>query len=319
MQRIIAIVAIMVFGMSIVDAQTCQECQTDNDVYCLTQTTYQNCMKNAPIGDVVTCPTGTVCSNSDDVCVDSSEVNSTILDVCGSSDGNGAQCEVCSSGAKYACVSGTQYARCSSSGGLLTSNVYSCDTDEICIVDAFSAYQTVCVPSCAADFLDLTATCSNSAYETTTTTTAAPTTTPSATQKTDYCAAGEPTTNPGYFFTRITDDSTCNSYLYCQKSGTSWIALYMTCASSTPYFDSTTSSCVATEPASCATTTTTQSSTSSDSSTSDSSSTESSSSSSSTASSTESSSTDSTSSSSDASSTESTSTTDSSSSNSESS
>ncbi|XP_016992548.2 uncharacterized protein [Drosophila takahashii] len=318
MQRIIAIVAIlaMATGLSSVKAQTCQECQTDNDVYCHNQTAYQNCMKNAPIGDIVLCPTGTVCSNSDDVCVDSSEVSTTILDVCGSSGGNGAQCEVCSS--KYACVSSTQYVRCSSSGVPVTSNVYSCGSDEICIIQSLSTFGSLCVPSCASEFVGYNASCSNSVYQPATTT-AAPTTTPSATQKEQYCIAAEPTTSYSYFFARNTDDSTCTTYLYCQKSGTDWIALFMTCGSSTPFFDSATGKCVKTKPASCSVTTTTTSTTSptdsssTDSSSSEASSTESSSteSSSSEASSTESSSTDASStesSSTDSSSTESSST-----------
>ncbi|XP_037723082.1 uncharacterized protein LOC119555633 isoform X2 [Drosophila subpulchrella] len=248
MQRIIAIVAIVAAGLSLVAAQTCQECQTDNDVYCHNQTAYQNCMSGATIGDIVLCPTGTVCSNSDDVCVDSSDVSTTVLDVCGTSAGNGAQCEVCSS--KYACVSSTQYVRCSSSGSLITSNVYSCGTDESCIIESLSVFGSLCVPSCAAEFGGYSASCSNSVYQPATTT-AAPTTTPSATQKEEYCTAGEPSTSKAYFFTRNTDDSTCKTYLYCQKSGTDWIAIYMTCGASTPYFDSTTSTCVATKPTSC--------------------------------------------------------------------
>ncbi|EDV52196.1 cell wall integrity and stress response component 2 [Drosophila erecta] len=257
MQRIIALVAIVACGLSFVAAQSCQTCLADNDVYCVNQNSYQNCMKNAPVGEIVECPAGTVCSNSDSVCAYISDVNSTVLDVCGGSGGNGAQCEVCSSGAKYACVSSSQYARCSSSGNVLTTSVYNCDADEICIIDALSTYQTVCVPSCASEFLGLDATCSNSVYQPTSTTTVAPTTTPSAEQKQDLCNEGEPSSQPMYFFTRITDDSTCNSYLYCQKSGTTWVALYMSCASSTPFFDSTTSSCVATRPTSCSVTTST--------------------------------------------------------------
>ncbi|EDX10636.1 GD14594 [Drosophila simulans] len=256
MQRIIALVAIMACGLSFVAAQSCQTCLEQNDVYCVDQNSYQNCMKNGPVGDIIECPAGTVCSNSDSVCALVSELNSTILDVCGGSGGNGVNCEVCSSGAKYACVSSTQYARCSSSGDVLTSSVYNCGTDEICNIDALSTYQTICVPSCASEFLGLDATCSNSIYQPTTTTTGAPTTTPSAAQKEDLCSAGEPSTNPSYFFTRITDDSTCNSYLYCQKSGTTWVALYMTCRASTPFFDSDTSSCVTTRPTSCSVTTT---------------------------------------------------------------
>ncbi|XP_016959175.1 uncharacterized protein LOC108030663 isoform X2 [Drosophila biarmipes] len=248
MQRIIAIVAIVAAGLSLVAGQTCQECQTDNDVYCHNQTAYQNCMKSAPVGDIVSCPTGTVCSNSDDVCVASSEVSTTVLDVCGSSASNGASCEVCSS--KYACVSSTQYVRCSSSGSLITSNVYSCASDESCIIDALSVFGSLCVPACAADFAGYSASCSNSVYQPATTT-AAPTTTPTATQKEEICSAAEPTTNYGYFFASNTDDSTCKTYLYCQKSGSNWIAIFMTCDASKPYFDSTTSSCVVTKPTSC--------------------------------------------------------------------
>ncbi|XP_039230696.1 A-agglutinin anchorage subunit [Drosophila yakuba] len=289
MQRIIALVAIMACGLSFVAAQSCQTCQAENDVYCVNQNSYQNCMKNAPVGDIVECPADTVCSNSDSVCASVSELNSTVLDVCGGSGGNGAQCEVCSSGAKYACVSSSQYARCSSTGDVLTTSVYSCGADEICIVDALSTYQTVCVPSCASEFLGLDATCSNSDYQPTTTTTVAPTTTPSAEQKQDLCNDGEPSSQPSYFFTRITDDSTCNSYLYCQKSGTTWVALYMTCAPAKPFFDSTTSSCVTTRPTSCSVTTSTTTTTTQ--SPSDSSTTASSTDSSSTGSSAESSST----------------------------
>ncbi|XP_016983945.2 uncharacterized protein LOC108048007 isoform X2 [Drosophila rhopaloa] len=250
MQRIIAIVAIVALGVSFASAQSCQTCLSDNDVYCHNQTSYQNCMKNAPVGSVVQCPNGTVCSNSDEVCVSSSQLTSTILDVCGTSGSNGAMCEVCSTNAKYACVSNSSYARCSSSGDLLTSNVYSCGTDEICVIQALSIYDTLCVPACAAEFVDISATCSNSVYEPITTT-AAPATTPSAEEKQQACSVGEASSSASYFFVRNTDDSTCNSYLYCQKSGTDWVALFMTCGSSKPFFDTTTSKCVETKPASC--------------------------------------------------------------------
>ncbi|XP_017127478.1 serine-rich adhesin for platelets [Drosophila elegans] len=256
MQRIIAIVAIMALGASSVTAQSCQTCQSDNDVYCHNQTSYQNCMKSAPIGKVIECPSGTVCSNSEDVCVASSALTSTILDVCGSSGANGAQCEECSNGAKYACVSRTSYARCSSSGALLTSNVYDCDSDEICVIQALATYDTICVPSCAAEFVGVTETCSNTVYQPITTT-AAPPTTPSAAQKQQACSDGGTSNTASYFYVPYTDDSTCNSYLYCQKSGTDWVAIYMSCAPTKPFFDSTTSRCVDTRPASCSVTTTT--------------------------------------------------------------
>lgn len=109
--------------------------------------------ENAAFGDVEACPTGTVCSNSADVCVDSSLVDdTTVLDVCGSG-ANGASCAVCQTNAKYTCVSSTQFARCSSSGVVSTSNVYSCQENEICILAGLTNYNNICVPSCAADFV----------------------------------------------------------------------------------------------------------------------------------------------------------------------
>ncbi|KAH8235265.1 hypothetical protein KR032_011937, partial [Drosophila birchii] len=257
MQRIISTIAIVASFLALVGAQTCQECQTANDVYCHNQTSYQNCMKNAAFGDIVNCPTGTVCSNSADVCVQSSLVDgSTLLDVCGTSGGNGEKCEVCATDAKFSCVSSTQFARCSASGDLITSTVYTCDPDEVCIIDSLSLYGTICVPTCAADYVGFEATCTNSVYEPITTT-AAPATTPSADQRQQACRDAESSFSSSYFYTRNYDDATCKSYLYCQKSGTdSWVSIYMSCADSRPFFDVSTGSCVATRPASCSVTTT---------------------------------------------------------------
>ncbi|XP_020817013.1 uncharacterized protein LOC110190732 [Drosophila serrata] len=257
MQRITATIAIVASLVALVGAQTCQECQADNAVYCHNQTSYQNCMKNAAFGDIVNCPTGTVCSNSGDVCVASSQVDGTsVLDVCGTSGGNGAQCQVCATDAKFSCVSSTQFARCSSSGDLITSTVYSCDADEVCIIDSLSLFGTLCVPTCAADYVGMEATCTNSVYQPITTT-AAPTTTPSADQRQQACRDAEPSSSPNYFYTRNYDDSTCNSYLYCQKSGTdNWVSIYMSCAASRPFFDVSIGSCVVSRPVSCSDTTT---------------------------------------------------------------
>ncbi|KAH8256992.1 hypothetical protein KR038_001049 [Drosophila bunnanda] len=257
MLRITANIAIVASLLAFVGGQTCQECQADNAVYCHNQTSYQNCMKNAAFGDIVNCPADTVCSNSGDVCVPSSQVDGTaVLDVCGASGGNGVDCEVCATNAKFSCVSTTQFARCSSSGDLISSTVYSCDADEVCIIDSLSLFGTLCVPTCAADYVGMEATCTNSVYQPVTTT-AAPTTTPSADQRQQACRDAEPSSSPNYFYTRNYDDSTCNSYLYCQKSGTdNWVSIYMSCAASRPFFDVSTGSCVVTRPASCSDTTT---------------------------------------------------------------
>ncbi|XP_020817060.1 uncharacterized protein LOC110190770 [Drosophila serrata] len=253
MRRIIATLAIVASLLAFVEAQICKECQTSNDVYCHNQTSYQNCMKNAAFGDIVNCPTGTVCSNSVDVCVDKSLVDgSTVVDVCGTS----ASCQACLSNNKYACVSQTQFARCSSSGVILSSSVFSCDEGEICILAGLANFNNICVPSCAADFVGLTSTCSNSEYEpSSTTSTSSPATTPSTSVQADGCTAAanadSSLSSATYFFTSYTADATCRSYLYCQRATTGWTTVFLSCSGTKPYFDPTTSNCVATKPNGC--------------------------------------------------------------------
>ncbi|XP_016992391.2 uncharacterized protein [Drosophila takahashii] len=251
MRIIIPIFAIVFCGLSVVESLNCQECLTDNDVYCVNQTSYRNCLKSGPFGSVLNCPEGTVCTNSDEVCVPSSEVTGTIEDVCGTSGGNG--CATCSS-ENYACVSQNQFARCSKQV-LVDSNIYNCNADEICNSEALRNYNNICVPSCAADFLDLKATCSNSEY-TTTTTAAPPTVTPSTEDKENACSkAGEKlglaSNAITYFFTIYEADTTCHTYLYCQTSDSKWETVYFFCPQTKPYYDSTKKVCVETKPTGC--------------------------------------------------------------------
>nr|XP_016941719.2 uncharacterized protein LOC108018658 [Drosophila suzukii] len=251
MKVTIPIFAIVLCGLTVVESQNCQECISDNEVYCVNQTSYRNCLKSSPFGNVINCPTGTVCTNSNDVCVQSSEVTGTIIDVCGTSGGIG--CATCTD-TNYACVSKTQFARCSKEA-LIDANVYSCNTDEICSSTALKKYGNICVPSCARDFLDLNATCSNSEYSTTTT--AAPSTvSPSADDKISACTQAEKDlgvpSNTTYFLTIYKADITCHTYLYCQRNvDVKWETVYMSCSSSQPYYDSKKNVCVGTKPTGC--------------------------------------------------------------------
>ncbi|KAH8259426.1 hypothetical protein KR026_004130 [Drosophila bipectinata] len=246
MRRILTICVLVSCGLvSAVDQ--CQVCQDSNDVYCLNQTSYQYCMAGSVVGGVQNCAEGTVCSNANDPCVATTELSATILNVCAASG-----CGVCNiNTAKYTCVSRTQFARCTSQNEYLA--IQSCPEDQICIAAAL-AYKSICMPACAAEFLDLKATCSNAEIATTTTT-AAPTTTPATADLQGACTTGDPTTKPSYFYTKYSQDTTCRSYVYCQRndSGTTpaWTAVFLTCSSTKPYFDSETKKCVAAKPASC--------------------------------------------------------------------
>ncbi|XP_039486971.1 uncharacterized protein LOC120448836 [Drosophila santomea] len=250
MKRTLLIMSIVICGLADVKALNCQECLTDNEVYCVDQTSYRNCIKSKPFGNVISCPTDTVCTNSKNVCVKSSELPDSIVDVCGASGGN--ECATCTN-QNYACVSKNQFIRCDGSS-LVDSNIYECDTDEICSSEALEQFDNICAPSCVLDFLSLRATCSNSEY--TTTTTAAPTTvTPSIDQKKKACDEAnkelEIPEGTMYFFTIYKEDTSCHTYLYCQKNSTTWDTAYLSCEQPKPYFDSTASLCVATKPSGC--------------------------------------------------------------------
>ncbi|XP_043646525.1 uncharacterized protein LOC122615586 [Drosophila teissieri] len=251
MKRTFLIIGIVFCGLSVAKAQNCQECLTDNEVYCVDQTSYRNCIKSKPFGNVIRCPTDTVCTNSTNVCVKSSELTQTtsIVDVCGASGGN--ECATCNQ--NYTCVSKNQFARCSGST-LVDSNIYECDTDEICSSKALEHFDNICAPSCVLDFLSLRATCSNSEY--TTTTTAAPTTvTPSIDQKKSACSEAKTDLEIPeatlFFFTIYKEDTSCHTYLYCQKNLSTWDTAYLSCKQPQPYFNSTSSLCVATKPSGC--------------------------------------------------------------------
>ncbi|SPP84719.1 flocculation protein FLO11-like [Drosophila guanche] len=255
MQKITAILALACGLLAFVSAQKCQECQSGNSAYCHSQTEYRNCMQNNPIGDIVSCDSGYVCSNTENVCVLSYLVDgSSVLDVCGAPGGNGDDCEVCIGSNKYSCVSKTQFVRCVDQQAS-TANVYSCGTDEICVIEALATHGTLCVPTCAATFLNETATCSNSEYV------APPNpTVPTLDEQVKACKeAGDLPANSNfpYFYTRYTNDATCSSYLYCEKvSSVTWLAILYKCNGAEPFFDSASSRCVAIRPDSCPATTT---------------------------------------------------------------
>ncbi|KAH8286159.1 hypothetical protein KR054_003521 [Drosophila jambulina] len=268
MKGISQILLVISCGLALTAAQNCQECQAANDVYCHNQTSYQNCMSKlwitprtlneplfpsggAPFGDVQHCPSGTVCTNSDDPCKVITTTNPDIRDVCGSTGGNGAGCQVCDGTSKYTCVSSTKFARCSGTT-LIDSIIYDCKNDEVCNIEALASHQTVCVPTCALEFLDMKATCSNVEFATTTTT-AAPTTTPDPQVRRTKCsnAATASGTTAKFFYTRYTDDATCRSYLYCELVGSDYTTVFLSCNSPRIYFDSIAGECVKTKPTDC--------------------------------------------------------------------
>ncbi|XP_068150691.1 uncharacterized protein [Drosophila tropicalis] len=244
MQKLLIALAIVGLRILATTAQSCKVCQTANSAYCYNQTHFYNCMKNEITGDLDACSTGEVCSNSPAVCVPTADITDTIVDVCGS-NGNG-NCGSCSGSTTYTCVSSNQFARCV---GGVTSSVYDCGANEVCVLSALTDYGTICVPNCTLSFLDLEATCSNDGNVKTTT--VAPSTTTGV--YTNVCDDAATSTEL-YFYTMNTADSSCRSYIYCQRSSTSAafnVALYLSCPTTKPYYDNTQNACVTTKPSGC--------------------------------------------------------------------
>lgn len=92
--------------------------------------------------------------------------------------------------------------------------------------------------------------CSNAEYVPPT---QAPPTTPSESELQSICQAALATKNTRYFYTYA--DSTCRTYVYCQRSSLTTTIFTTTltgsCSSPTPYFDTARGVCQATKSASC--------------------------------------------------------------------
>ncbi|KAH8302366.1 hypothetical protein KR044_005603 [Drosophila immigrans] len=256
------LVLLAMIGMAMgqnVDSSTsqCQVCQQDNDVYCESESKYFICLGNRQIGPYF-CEADEVCSNSLNICVKKDALTADVKNVCGGGEG----CQSCSADSKYTCVSRTQAARCA--GGVMsTTMIFDCEGDEVCVSSAETDFGSVCVPSCVANFTSLSASCSNLDY---TPPTQSPPTTPSPAVEQSICKEAAATKTTRYFFAYT--DSTCRSYVYCERSTTTSTVFTTTfsggCTSPNHYFNTVSGRCQATTPDSCRTdapTTTTTTST----------------------------------------------------------
>ncbi|KAH8371728.1 hypothetical protein KR093_008725 [Drosophila rubida] len=234
----------------------CKTCQSANDAYCESESTYYICLGKQRVGPF-NCNADEVCTNSLDICVNKDEVTGSIKNVCADSG-----CEVCATDKKFTCVSRTQAARCIN-GNVSPSLLINCEADEVCISEAETLFGTVCVANCAANFANLNATCSNTVY---TPPTETPPTTPSPIVEQSICQSAAATKTGRYFFAYA--DSSCRTYVYCERSSVTSTTFTTTfsgsCASPNIYFNTANGRCESSIPDSCRnearTTTTTEAS-----------------------------------------------------------
>ncbi|XP_017860639.1 PREDICTED: LOW QUALITY PROTEIN: mucin-5AC-like [Drosophila arizonae] len=272
MIKLITVLVIASLGFTAVQSQEelkCGTCLAENEVLCVSETSYYFCFDGETVGDEIQCAGDTVCSNAEEVCVPKTQISETVKNVCGDASIGG--CGKCITGNKYTCVSPTQAARCVKNE---IAGVINCKADEICIADV--EVGSVCVPQCAAAYvsrsfrnlassrityigslqLGKNATCNEDAEYTTPT--PAPSTTPSPDERSRICnEASEGVT--GLFFYTYADGS-CRNGVYCQRpslSSTDWTTFYRPCSAPTPYFNTLLKYCVETKPTNCPVPTTT--------------------------------------------------------------
>ncbi|KAH8270355.1 hypothetical protein KR018_008464 [Drosophila ironensis] len=145
MQVILVLLSLVVSALG-QTSQTCQVCHSSNGVYCFNQTYYQYCMKNTLMGDVLKCVTGQYCSAENGVCTSDATKSS-----CDSSGGSEASCTQCTRDKTFACLSKTEFARCTSGGS--PAFTASCEAGDICVESSYETYGTLCVPPCVANFV----------------------------------------------------------------------------------------------------------------------------------------------------------------------
>ncbi|TDG50262.1 hypothetical protein AWZ03_003167 [Drosophila navojoa] len=253
MFRLIAVLVIASLGFIAAQGQDqpkCGACLAENEVLCVSETSYYLCFDGESFGDELQCTGDTVCSNAEAVCVPKTQISETVKNVCGDASIGG--CGKCITSNKYTCVSPTQAARCINNQ---IAGVINCKGDEICIADV--EVGSVCVPQCAAVYLGKNATCDEDAEYTTPA--PAPSTTPSSEERSIICNEASAGVTGLYFYTYA--DESCKNGVYCQRpsiSSTDWTTtFYRPCSAPTPYFDTLLKNCVATKPKNCPVPTTT--------------------------------------------------------------
>ncbi|XP_043649208.1 uncharacterized protein LOC122617422 [Drosophila teissieri] len=188
-----------------------------------------------------------------------------------------ADCNICSSESNVACVSKTQYQNCSANA-IPTGTVYTCPNNTYCSALPEKCSATEAFASCndcrkcdgvipfACTSPTTFALC-NAVNEITSYEYSCLTGEVCLSQIGNPCVASVNGTGASCSYYAVVDDlctqkastgrypypndSSCLKYVYCFRKGSTWSGNIWQCPSSKPYFSATTSSCVATKPATC--------------------------------------------------------------------
>ncbi|XP_017861395.1 PREDICTED: uncharacterized protein LOC108612860 [Drosophila arizonae] len=244
MIKLIAVLIIASLGVSAVQTQEelkCGACMAENEVLCVSQSTYYFCFNGEPFGEEKKCFEGFVCSNNEAVCVPTYKISETIKNVC--APVKPELCGKCVQGFQYACVTANQAARCVNNE---IATLIDCRRDQICIADI--EVGSVCVPQAAATYLGKEATCNDSGGFLAT----SPAPTPSYYERSKICSRAAERV-PGLYVYAYADEN-CHTALYCERpsvTSTDWKSIYRICSAPKRYFDMVLKYCVADKPELC--------------------------------------------------------------------
>ncbi|XP_050335213.1 uncharacterized protein LOC126762480 [Bactrocera neohumeralis] len=230
--KIVTICMALVLASTLVSSQSCGTCM-DNFALCVNETSYQLCYEATTLGpsdeEIYTCPNNQYCTDSENIC-EANPDGVNIIAVCAGQEDSTACSSTCTgkTNGQLICLSSTQFGICrgTSTTTLVPTSPLSCPTDQVCSEELVSqlSLKKVCAPQAVLDYFELKSTCSNENAVTQATTTAST----SPTTPVDTLSACETSGKTGSYF-QIANPDDCQSYIYCQRDGTSYISMVLKC------------------------------------------------------------------------------------------
>uniref|UniRef100_A0A034WJR3 Chitin-binding type-2 domain-containing protein n=1 Tax=Bactrocera dorsalis TaxID=27457 RepID=A0A034WJR3_BACDO len=229
--KIVTICMFLVLASTLVSSQSqCGVCM-DNFALCVNETSYQLCYESTTLAtadqEIYSCPDNKYCTDSENIC-EAYPDGVNIKAVCAGQEDSTACSSTCSgkTNGQLICLSSTQFGICRGSTTLVPTSPLSCPTDQVCSEELVSelSLKKVCAPQSVLDYFELKSTCSNENAVTQATTTA------STLSTTTVNALGlcESSGKTGSYF-QIENPDNCQSYIYCQRDGTSYISMVLQC------------------------------------------------------------------------------------------
>nr|XP_036220478.1 uncharacterized protein LOC106623971 [Bactrocera oleae] len=225
--KIVTICMFVVLASTLVSSQSqCGVCMP-NFAQCINETSYRLCYEATtmePVDDeVYTCKSNEYCTDSENIC-EANPDGVNIIAVCAAQQSS-ATCSTCTgkTNGQLVCLSTTEFGICRGTTTVESTNPLPCPTDQLCSEELVSQYnlKKVCAPQAVLDYFEISATCANEDAVTQATTKA-------TTAAIDTISLCESSGKTGSYF-QIANAENCQTYIYCQRDGNSFISMVMQC------------------------------------------------------------------------------------------